>query len=95
MAVINIDDYSDTGCFPFQQDYGLDSSGTSWYWNIYTTIICSHCQERITQCHDFTYCPYCGKELFPKPKPEEKAEIIKRLDAILKEVEEIKKELTR
>ena len=98
MSVINIDDYSDTGCFPFQQDYGLDTSGSNddltWDRAVISTITCPRCLGWITGITGYTsfhFCPYCGKELFVKQ--DMKAEILERLDKMLEEIKAIKKEL--
>lgn len=88
MAVINYDGYiHDNQQYFIQEPYWPDSSGTAWYF-----YICPHCQGWITRYASFHYCPYCGRELFPKA--DKKALILKRLDEILKEIEDIKKELS-
>ena len=91
MAVLNYDEYNDSN--NYYRDFYPDSTGTTtWMW-FPSTISCPHCQGWIQGTHIFHYCPYCGKELFPKP--DKKAALLKRLDAILKEVKAIKEELAK
>jgi hypothetical protein len=94
MAVINYDDCNNQ-FVDNQYNWPIDdtTSGTTGNWTIYANTTCPHCLGWISWYQIFHYCPYCGKPLHPKP--DKKAEILKKLDKILKEVEEIKEELLK
>jgi hypothetical protein len=90
MAVINYDDYSGSNddyqwWIPVPQDQPTTTINYFWY----TT--CPLCQGWIWNYQMYHYCPYCGKNLFPVV--DKKTEILERLDKILKEIEEIKKQI--
>ena len=86
MAVINYDEYFDTNNY-----WVLDNSTPTITTTVTCNVTCPSCNMWILNYQWFQYCPYCGKPLYPQV--DKKAKILERLDEILKEVRDIKKEL--
>lgn len=89
MSAVNTEEYY-LGTYPDTTPMDDTFTGITNY--IYS-FICPHCNAWMWNYQWFHYCPYCGKQIFPQI--DSKIEVLKKLDKILEEIENIKTELTK